>query len=66
MHHLSVVNGNGLKLNISEDDNSQDLSLAIEVAEYCRVKPENVTKIIEEVIDGKELAKRSKSLGLVC
>lgn len=44
-----VADGNGLKLNISETDNSQDLTLAKEVAEYFRIKPHKADKIIEEV-----------------
>lgn len=44
-----VANGNGLKLNISETDNSQSLVLAKEVAEYFRVKPKRATKIIQEI-----------------
>lgn len=42
--------GDGLKLNISETDNSQDLKLAEEVAGYFRVKPDHAKKIIKEVI----------------
>lgn len=45
-----VANGNGLKLNISETDNAQDLMLAKEVAEYFQVKPGRATEIIKEVI----------------
>jgi serine/threonine-protein kinase HipA len=60
-----VVNGNGLKLNISENDNSQDLSLAKEVAEYFRVKPARANKIIDEVIKAvKDWPKEASALGL--
>jgi serine/threonine-protein kinase HipA len=45
-----VARGDGLKLNISEYDNSQDLNLAKEVAEYFRVKPRLADTIIQEVI----------------
>lgn len=45
-----VASGEGLKLNISETDNSQDLTLAKEVAEYFRVKPKKADEIIQEVI----------------
>lgn len=45
-----VANGNGLKLNISETDNSQDLMLAREVAEFFRIKKKMIDKIIQEVI----------------
>lgn len=46
-----VAHGNGLKLNISESDNSQELGLVKEVAEYFRIKPDSVEKIILEVIN---------------
>lgn len=45
-----VVSGDGLKLNISESDNSQDLELAKEVAEYFRVTSDGANKIIQEII----------------
>ncbi len=45
-----VANGDGLKLNISQTDNSQDLSLAKEVAEYFRVKPKKADEIIQKVV----------------
>jgi serine/threonine-protein kinase HipA len=44
------VNGEGLKLNISESDNAQDLTLAQEVAEYFRINPTRAKKIIHEVV----------------
>lgn len=44
-----IVYGNGLKLNISETDNAQDLNLALEVAEYFRLKPQQANEIIQEV-----------------
>lgn len=47
-HTDGVANGDGLKLNISESDNSQDL-LAKEVAKHFRVQPEKAKKIIREV-----------------
>ncbi|GHV44257.1 toxin HipA [Bacteroidia bacterium] len=40
---------NGLKLNISETDNSLDLDLAKEVAPYFRLNAEKANKIIETV-----------------
>jgi serine/threonine-protein kinase HipA len=40
--------GDGLKLNISESDNSQDIALAKEVAEYFRIPPPKADKIIQE------------------
>lgn len=45
-----VASGDGLKLNISESDNSQDLSLVKEVAEYFRVDPNKADKIIQQVL----------------
>ncbi len=60
-----VASGNGLKLNISETDNSQDLILAKEVAEYFRIKPERADKIIQEVIKAvKDWRKEARSLGI--
>jgi serine/threonine-protein kinase HipA len=44
-----VAQGNGLKLNISETDNSQDLTLAKQVADYFRIKPQRADKIIQDV-----------------
>jgi serine/threonine-protein kinase HipA len=42
--------GDGLKLNLSKDDNSQSLDLALEVAEYFRLKKSKASEIISEVI----------------
>ena len=39
----------GLKLNISEEDNAQDLSLALEVAPYFRIKAERAKTIIKDI-----------------
>ena len=44
-----VETGVGLKLNITEDDNTLDLELALEVCPYFRLKKERAIKIIEEV-----------------
>lgn len=62
--------GDGLKLNISETDNAQDLDLALDVAEVFRVGPQRATQIVDEVAgavrswreiaSGKGLAKRSQ------
>lgn len=46
-----VATGDGLNLNISETDNSQDLDLARQVAPYFQVKPEAAEVIITEVTD---------------
>ncbi len=44
-----VETGNGLKLNISDEDNSLDLDLAMETSEFFRLSEERSTEIIEEV-----------------
>ena len=44
-----VPTGTGLKLNISETDNSMNLDLAKEVAEYFRIKKERANEIIDKV-----------------
>ena len=44
-----VPTGHGLRLNISETDNSQSLELAKDVALYFRVKPKRANEIIKEV-----------------
>lgn len=44
-----VESGNGLKLNISENDNSLDLDLAMQVHEYFRLKKSRAQEIIQEV-----------------
>ncbi len=44
--------GAGLKLNISEDDNSLSLDLAMEVHEYFRLSESNAIQIIEQVKSG--------------
>lgn len=60
-----VASGNGLKLNISESDNSQELSLAKDVAEYFRVKSDRADKIIQDTIKVvKNWRKEAKSLGI--
>jgi serine/threonine-protein kinase HipA len=44
-----VAMGNGLHLNISESDNSQDLELALSVIEYFRLKKTRAQEILAEV-----------------
>lgn len=44
-----VETGTGLKLNISDDDNSLDLDLALEVCEFFRLSENRAKEIIEEV-----------------
>jgi serine/threonine-protein kinase HipA len=45
-----VETGTGLKLNISDEDNSLDLKLAMEVAEFFRLSQKRATEIKEEVL----------------
>jgi serine/threonine-protein kinase HipA len=42
--------GNGLHLNISETDNSQDLDLALKVAPYFRVKHTQALEIVKDSV----------------
>ncbi|MBX2843581.1 MAG: HipA domain-containing protein [Flammeovirgaceae bacterium] len=44
-----VETGTGLKLNISDDDNSLDLDLALEVSEFFRLSEKKASDIIKEV-----------------
>jgi len=44
-----VETGNGLKLNITENDNALDLKLALEVCVYFRLSQKRANEIIEEV-----------------
>jgi len=54
--------GSGLKMNINADDNSQDLELALSVAEYFRLNKAQAHKIMDEVqaavAQWKQLAKK--------
>lgn len=54
--------GIGLTLNISENDNSLDLELALSVAKYFRLSQEQASQIITEVKDSvshwREVAKK--------
>lgn len=45
-----VATADGLKLNVSEDDNAQDLDLAKEVAPYFRVSAARTGVIIDEIV----------------
>lgn len=57
--------GDGLKLNISETDNSQDLGLAKKVAEYFRIKPDRADEIINEVVSVvKKWRKEADKIGI--
>jgi serine/threonine-protein kinase HipA len=60
-----VSSGDGLKLNISEHDNSQDLSLVRDVAMYFRIKPDKADKIIQEITAAvKNWRKEANSLSI--
>lgn len=50
--------GSGLKLNISENDNSLDLDLAMQVREYFRLEQKRAEEIIAEVKAAVKLWKR--------
>jgi len=45
----AVSTGTGLTLNISDDDNSLDLDLALEVADFFRIEKDNAKKITENI-----------------
>src|SRR5690554_5902158 len=55
-----IETGTGLKLNFSDEDNSLDLNLALEVAEFFRLSKKRATQIMEEVLNAvghwKEIA----------
>jgi serine/threonine-protein kinase HipA len=57
-----IENGAGLKLNISDTDNSLDLNLALEVSEYFRLSDKRASEIIDEILNvvagWKEIAKK--------
>jgi serine/threonine-protein kinase HipA len=46
-----VETGSGLKLNISDEDNSLDLNLAMEVCEFFRLSEKRAAEIIQEVLN---------------
>jgi len=46
-----VETGTGLKLNISDEDNSLDLNLAMEVSEFFRLSEKRAKEIKEEVLN---------------
>ena len=45
-----IENGNGLKLNINEDDNSQNVDLALEVAPYFRIEEKEANQIVDSIV----------------
>jgi serine/threonine-protein kinase HipA len=44
-----VATGGGLALNISKEDNSQDLDLVLSIAPYLRVSKDRANEIIQEI-----------------
>lgn len=46
-----VETGTGLKLNISDEDNSLDLNLAMEVSEFFRLSDKEATQILKEILN---------------
>lgn len=59
------ANGDGLKLNISNTDNSQDLNLIKDVANFFRIKKDNANHIIDEVVSvAKKWRDVATSLGI--
>jgi len=46
-----VETGTGLKLNISDEDNSLDLNLAMEVSEFFRLSEKRAAEIKEEILN---------------
>ena len=60
-----VASGEGLKLNISETDNSQDLELAKDVAKYFRINHARANVIIDEVISAtRQWRKEATAIGI--
>jgi serine/threonine-protein kinase HipA len=60
-----VPTGDGLKLNISEDDNSQDIELVKGVAEYFRIKPGDADKYIDQIVKAvRQWRKEASALGI--
>lgn len=68
-----VASGGGLSLNISKDDNRQDLSLVLSVAHYFRLSDDRANDIVQEVLSAvkrwPDLAKKisipSREVGLM-
>ncbi len=46
-----IEGGNGLKLNIDSEDNSQNLELALSVAPYFRLEPDEAQLIIDHILE---------------
>jgi serine/threonine-protein kinase HipA len=57
--------GAGLKLNVSETDNTQDLELALSVASVFRVKEKRAMEIVGEIVGAvRKWRPAASSLGL--
>lgn len=60
-----VETGNGLSLNISDSDNALDLHLALEVAQYFRLRTRRADEILKQVITAvKEWRRFAKQQGI--
>ncbi|GAL74647.1 hipA protein [Nonlabens ulvanivorans] len=46
-----IEGGSGLKLNVDSEDNSQNLELALSVAPYFRLEPEEAQLIINHILE---------------
>ena len=53
--------GAGLSLNISMDDNSLDLEVALEVAEYFRLDHNRANEIVKEIKNSVQLWKETSN-----
>ena len=51
--------GSGLTLNISENSNEQDISLALETAKHYKIKNEEAAKILNDMQCEMEQTKRA-------
>ncbi len=60
-----IADGDGLKLNISGNDNSQDLEIALSVINYFRISESKANEIIKQVKDAtSKWRKYANSLGI--
>ncbi|EDN66191.1 conserved hypothetical protein [Beggiatoa sp. PS] len=60
-----VTTADGLHLNITENDNSLDFELAMEVIDYFRIKPSLAQKIQAEVKSSvSKWSKKAKAIGI--
>ena len=60
-----IADGDGLKLNISGNDNSQDLEIALSVINYFRISESKANEIIKQVkVATSKWRKYANSLGI--